>query len=94
MRAASATVRPKGDVLPRSDAQRSHRLSLGSVWADFVTDNIPHKSSWGVEGSLWEIGSRTARSRYRVRCSRLNALGARHLAAMRPAWKEWRGGNP
>jgi len=46
MRAASATVRPKADVLPRSDAQRSHRLSLGSVWADFVTDNIPHKSSW------------------------------------------------
>jgi hypothetical protein len=54
IRAASATVRTNIGVLPSSDAQRSRWLSSVSVWAKSITENLPYKSSWGVEGSLWE----------------------------------------
>jgi hypothetical protein len=76
MRAASATVRTKVGVLPRSDAQRSHWLSSGSLCGESITDNIPHKSNWGIEGSLWETcggmnGSGIARSLSEITVSQL-----------------------
>jgi len=39
MRAASAILRTNIGVLSRSDVQRSHWLSSGSVWAESVTDS-------------------------------------------------------
>jgi len=52
MRAASATLRTNTGVLPRSDARRSRWLSSGSVRAESITHNMPHKSNSGVEGTL------------------------------------------
>ncbi len=43
MRAASANVRTKDGALPSSDAQRSQSRSSGSVLAEFVTGDMPHR---------------------------------------------------
>jgi hypothetical protein len=45
MRAASATMQTNIGVLPLSDTQRSHCLSLGLVWAESTLGNIRRGSS-------------------------------------------------
>jgi hypothetical protein len=41
---------------------RSRWLSSGSVWAESITEDILHRSNWGVEGSGWETCGGIART--------------------------------